>query len=142
LEKHAAGLVRNRAAETDPPAVIEDLFAAPLATNAPVKLLPTLDVRAYRIEGDAALPPPEFGVLSNYTGKVDAARVRAGLEKLQGYYGGLGYSNLNVTLPEQKITNGLVLIRVTGRAADDRRGIHFGRSDNQSLHRARKKTDV
>ena len=108
----------SQAAETDPPAVIEDLFAAPLATNAPVKLLPTLDVRAYRIEGDAALPPPEFGVLSNYTGKVDAARVRAGLEKLQGYYGGLGYSNLNVTLPEQKITNGLVLIRVTGRAAD------------------------
>jgi len=35
----------SQAAETDPPAVIEDLFAAPLATNAPVKLLPTLDVR-------------------------------------------------------------------------------------------------
>lgn len=108
----------SQAAETDPPAVIEDLFAAPLATNVPVKLLPTLDVRAYRIESDTALPSQEFGVLSNYTGKVDSTRVRDGLEKLQDYYGELGFSNLEVTLPEQKITNGVVRIRVAARAAD------------------------
>jgi hemolysin activation/secretion protein len=108
----------SQAAETDSPAVIEDLFAAPLSTNVPVKLLPTLDVRAYRIESDAALPSQELGVLSNYTGKVDSTRVREGLEKLQDYYGTLGLSNLNVTLPDQKITNGLVRIRVTERTAD------------------------
>jgi hemolysin activation/secretion protein len=102
----------SRAAETDPPAVIEDLFAAPLSTNAPVKLVPALDVRTYRIEGNIALPPQEFGMLSNYTGKVDSARVREGLEKLQGHYGELGFSNMDVTLPEQKITNGLVLIKI------------------------------
>ncbi|MGA2030135.1 MAG: hypothetical protein ABSG87_08700, partial [Verrucomicrobiota bacterium] len=89
----------SQAAETNLPAVIEDLFAAPLDTNAPVKLLPALDVRTYQIEGNTALPPQEFGMLSNYTGKVDSTRVREGLEKLQGYYGELGFSNVDVTLP-------------------------------------------
>jgi hemolysin activation/secretion protein len=107
----------SRAAETNSPAVIEDLFAAPLDTNMPVKLLPALDVRTYQIEGNTALPPEEFRMLSNYTGKVDSTRVREGLEKLQGYYGELGFSNLDVTLPEQKITNGLVRIKIIENAA-------------------------
>ncbi len=100
------------AAETNSSAVVEDLFAAPLATNAPVKLLPELDVRTYRIEGNTILSPQEFGMLSNYTGKVDSARVREGLDRLQEHYGELGFSNVNVTVPEQKFTNGLVHIQI------------------------------
>jgi len=100
------------AAETNSPAVIEDLFAAPLATNAPVKLLPALDVRAYWIEGNTALSVQEFGMLSNYTGKVDSTRLCEGLEKLQGQYGDLGFSNVKVTVPEQKFTNGLVRVQI------------------------------
>jgi hypothetical protein len=42
------------------------------------------------------LSPQEFGILSNYTGKVDSARLREGVEKLQGRYGELGFSNLIV----------------------------------------------
>ncbi len=99
-------------AEPGSSAVVEDLFAAPLATNAPVRLLPALDVRTYRIEGNTVLPPEQFGMLSNYTGKVDSTRVREGLDKLQGYYGEIGFSNVNVTLPEQKFTNGLVRIQI------------------------------
>jgi hemolysin activation/secretion protein len=153
LEKHAAGLVRNRAcrndfslsggqpqqmrfqlgvivmitftkilcgvaaAETNSSAVIEDLFAAPLATNAPVKLLPALDVRTYRIEGNTVLSPQEFGMLSNYTGNVDFTRVREGLDRLQGRYDELGFSNVTVTVPEQKFTNGLVRLQVLEDAA-------------------------
>src|SRR6185369_17359193 len=87
----------------------------PLATNAPVKLLPSLEVRTYRIEGKTSLPPDSFGMLSNSTGKVDYTRVREGLDKLQGHYGELGFSNLNVTLPEQKVPNGLVRIQIVQR---------------------------
>jgi hypothetical protein len=70
------------------PAVIEDLFAAPVpaVTNTPPKLLPALDVQTYRIEGNTVLPPEEFGMLSNYTGKVDVSHVREGLDKLQSLY--------------------------------------------------------
>jgi hemolysin activation/secretion protein len=110
-----AKIPAGRAADANPPAVIENLFAAPLATNAPVKLLPSLDVRTYRIEGNTALSPGEFGMLSNYTGKVDSARVREGLDKLQAQYGELGFSNVNVTVLEQKVTNGLVRIQITER---------------------------
>jgi hemolysin activation/secretion protein len=102
------------AEETNPPAVIEDLFAAPLpaVTDAPPKLLPALDVHTYRIEGNTVLPPQEFGMLSNYTGKVHAARVREGLDKLQSHYHDLGFSNVSVTLPEQRFTNGLVRVKI------------------------------
>src|SRR5580692_11335975 len=108
-----AKIFNGMAEETNSPAVIENLFAEPLATNTPVRLLPALDVRVYRIEGNTVLSPEQFGMLSNYTGKVDSARVREGLEKLQEHYGELGFPNVDVTLPEQKITNGLVRIQIT-----------------------------
>ncbi len=106
-----------RAEDDNSPAVIENLFAAPLATNVPVNLLPSIDVRTYRFEGSTVLSPEEFGMLSNYTGNVDSKRLREGLNKLQGRFDELGFSNLNVTLPDQKITNGLVRIRVVEQAA-------------------------
>lgn len=100
-------------AESDSPAVIEDLFAAPTpaATNAPVS--PKFDVRGYRIEGNySVLPPEKFGALSNYTGTVDFARVRDGLGVLQLLYRDLGFATVSVTLPPQKLTNGIVRIKV------------------------------
>jgi hemolysin activation/secretion protein len=109
----------NGAAE-ETSAIVENLFAEPLpaVTNAPPKLLPALDVQTYRIEGNTVLSPEEFGMLSNYTGKVDFARVREGLDKLQFHYRDLGFSNVIVTLPEQKFTNGLVRIKIAGIGAD------------------------
>ena len=110
-----SGKENRLAAETDSsPAVIEDLFAAPVpaVTNAPPKLLPALDVHTYRIEGNTVLAPQAFGMLSNYTGRVDAARVRAGLDKLQSLYRAAGRPDVSVALPEQKFTNGLVRIKI------------------------------
>jgi hemolysin activation/secretion protein len=102
------------AEETNSPAVIEDLFAAPLpaVTDAPPKLLPALDVHTYRIEGNTVLSPEEFGMLSNFTGKVDVTRVREGLDKLQSLYRDSGHPDVSVALPEQKFTNGLVRIKI------------------------------
>ena len=117
-----ANIFNGMAEDTNAPAVVEDLFAAPLpaATSLPPKLLSSLDVRAYRVEGNTALPPETFSVLSNYTGKVDLSRVRQGLDKLQSIYSDSGFSNISVTLPEQKFINGLVRIEIveTNTAAE------------------------
>ena len=79
-------------------------------------------------------------MLSNYTGKVDLRRVREGLDHLQAVYRQSGFSNVNVTLPEQKFTNGLVRIKIVRNQC--RCGIRFGRGDHKSFPRARKqKTD-
>jgi hemolysin activation/secretion protein len=102
------------AADTNPPAVIEDLFAAPvpLVTNAPAKGR-TFDVRGYRIEGNySVLPPEKFGVLSNYTGTVDFTKVRDGLGVIQLLYRDLGFATVSVTLPQQILTNGIVRVKV------------------------------
>ncbi len=108
-----ANIFKSMAQETNPPAVIENLFAAPLpATNTLPKLLPTLDVKAYRIEDSTLLPLSDYGVLSNYTGKVDFARLHEGLDKLQSLYRESGFTNVSVTLPEQKFTNGIVRVAV------------------------------
>ncbi|HVU26216.1 MAG TPA: POTRA domain-containing protein [Verrucomicrobiae bacterium] len=101
------------AEETNSSAIVENLFAEPFpTTNAAVKLLPALDVRSYRIEGNSILPPRDFGMLSNFTGQVDLPRVREGLDKLQAHYRNLGFSNVTVTLPEQKITNSTVRVKI------------------------------
>jgi hemolysin activation/secretion protein len=100
--------------DTNSAAVIEDLFAAPLplVTNAPPKG-PPLEVRAYRVEGNTVLPPDNLGLLTNYTGtNIDFDRLRAGLVRLQMRYRDLGYSTISVTLPQQKLTNGVVRVKV------------------------------
>jgi hemolysin activation/secretion protein len=109
-----ANIFKGVAAETNSPAVIENLFAAPLpaVTNPPPALVPALNVRAYVIQGGTLLPMHEFGVLSNYTGKVDFKRLHEGLDKLQSLYRDSGFTDVSVTLPEQKITNGIVHVEV------------------------------
>jgi hemolysin activation/secretion protein len=110
----------NRAADTNPPAVIENLFADPLpvVTNTPAKAA-KFDVRGYLIEGNQGiLPPQKFAVLSNYTGNVEFARVREGLGVIQLLYHDLGFVTASVTLPQQKLTNGVVRVKVVeGRLA-------------------------
>lgn len=108
-----ATIFNGLADSNDPPPVIEDLFAAPLpGAGAGPKLLPVLDVHAYHIEGNTQLPTEQFGVLSNYTGKVDIIRVQQGLDNLQSLYRNAGYSNVSITLPEQRFTNGIIRIQI------------------------------
>ena len=81
-------------------------------TNTPAQPAPTFEVRSYLIVGNTVLPPEKFGLLSNYTGRVEFARVREGLGKLQLLYRELGFSTISVTLPQQKLTNGIVRVKV------------------------------
>lgn len=104
------------------------------STNAPYKPVgATFDVRAYRIEGNyGVLPPEKFGVLSNYTGTVDFTRVREGLGVLQLLYRDLGFVTVSVTLPKQKLTNGVVQVKVVeGKLADIRitGNLHYSRAN-------------
>jgi len=105
---------KSRAAETNSSAVIENLFAAPTPaiTNAPANNR-TFDVRGYLIEGNTALPPEKFNLLTNYIGPaLDFPRLREGLGKLQLLYRDLGFATISVTLPQQKLTNGFVRIKI------------------------------
>jgi len=110
-------------AQTNSSATVENLFAEPLpvVTNAPKASL-NLDVRTYRIEGNTVLPPQDFGVLSNYTGtNVTFPRLREGLGKVQLRYRELGFPTISVTLPQQRITNGLIRVKVVeGRLGEIR----------------------
>jgi hemolysin activation/secretion protein len=72
----------------------------------------TFEVRGYRIDGNSVLPPEEFGMLSNYTGQIDFAQLREGLGNLQLRYRELGFATVSVTLPRQKLTNGIVRVKV------------------------------
>ena len=70
---------------------------------------PTFRVTSYKIEGNTILSPQKFDFLTNYTGdKVSLARLRAGLGDLQLLYRNLGFATVSVTLPQQKLTNGIV----------------------------------
>jgi hemolysin activation/secretion protein len=74
---------------------------------------PTLDVRGYVIEGNTVLRPEQFSSLTNYTGPaVTFTRLREGLGNLQLLYRNLGFATVSVTLPKQKLTNGIVHVKV------------------------------
>jgi len=80
------------------------------ATNAPVK---GLNIIGYQVEGNTVLSSAELGLLTNYTGaNVNFSRLREALIKLQLRYHDLGYSTISVTLPPQKLTNGIVQVKV------------------------------
>jgi len=79
------------------------------ATNRPVGV----SIHTYLIEGNTVLPPSNFGVLSNYTGtNVSFAQLREGLGKVQLRYHELGFPTISVTLPPQKLTNGVVKVKI------------------------------
>ncbi len=99
-------------------AVFGCVFARPAAGAAAEEATATnrtagVNIRAYQIEGNSLLPPENFRVLSNYTGtNVSFAGLREGLGKVQLRYHELGFPTISVTLPPQKLTNGVVRIKI------------------------------
>jgi hemolysin activation/secretion protein len=93
----------------DPAVTVAAAPASAGATNAPA-----FAVRAYEVEGNTVLPQKMIdGVLTNYTGlSVDVARLRKGLGELQLLYRNLGFATVSVTLPQQRLTNGVVRVQV------------------------------
>lgn len=74
---------------------------------------PSFNVRGYSVEGNTVLPQRLIdGVLTNYVGNIDVARMRQGLGALQLLYRNLGYATVSVTLPQQRLTNGNVRVQI------------------------------
>ncbi len=115
----ADGIVRVRIISR-PPAV--SARPATAANRAAAKPPATLTIKTYRIEGNTVLPPQDFGVLSNYTGtNITVPHLIEGLGKVQLRYRELGFSTISVKLPVQRITNGLVRVKVVeGRLGEIR----------------------
>ncbi len=100
-------------------------------TNAPAA---SFAVHGYVVEGNTALPQPMIdGILTNYTGQtITLPKLREGLGKLQLLYRNLGFATISVTLPQQKLTNGLVRVKVVeGKLGNVTvTGNHFFTSNN------------
>jgi hemolysin activation/secretion protein len=82
----------------------------PASTNAP----PKFPVHAYEITGDTLLTDETLGeILGKYTGtNIGVAEILKAGSELQLEYRDRGYVTVNVTIPPQQITNGIVKIRV------------------------------
>ncbi|HEY6169550.1 MAG TPA: helix-turn-helix domain-containing protein, partial [Verrucomicrobiae bacterium] len=97
------------------------LFAAvapPPATNPPAK---TFQVLGYEVLGNTVLTPDMIvNVVKDYIGANKTFDdIRAALTELQLAYRGRGYVTVSVSLPQQRLTNGVVKVQVTeGRLAD------------------------
>ena len=88
---------------------------------APGKTSLTFYVQAYRIDGETFLPPERLSaILASYTGNVDLARIQAGVGKVREIYNQAGYTNITVFLPLQKMTNGIVIVKVIRAGVKER----------------------
>ena len=90
-------------------------------TNAPTG--PTFEVDKFEVIGNTRLWPEDIAlILTNATGpKVTFEQIRQALGELQLAYRARGYATVAVSLPQQQITNGIVIVKVTeGKLVDIR----------------------
>jgi hemolysin activation/secretion protein len=82
------------------------------STNAPAT--PGFLVKTFDVEGNTVLRPAQIdGILTNYTGpSITVAQLKQGLGELQLLYRQLGFVTVSVTLPQQRLTNGVVRVKV------------------------------
>jgi len=75
---------------------------------------PRFDIVRYEVEGNTLLTPAQVdGALAGHTGKQkDFGDIQRALEALEHAYRGAGWGVVQVTLPEQDITRGVVRFRV------------------------------
>ncbi len=92
--------------------------SVPRATNAPAAVQtnagPRFSVIAYEIHGDTLLPEDALmSIFAKRTGtNVALSDIKQAASDLQMEYRSRGYPTVNVTIPPQTITNGMVKIRV------------------------------
>ena len=84
--------------------------------QAPAEVIapPRFDINRFEVVGNTLLPPSELErVLAPYTGRnKDFGDIQRALESLEAAYRDRGYGVVQVLLPEQDITRGVVQIRV------------------------------
>ncbi|HEX7653678.1 MAG TPA: helix-turn-helix domain-containing protein, partial [Verrucomicrobiae bacterium] len=108
-----------------------DVGAAPaetVVTNPPPAVVsnavPHFKVEKYLVSGNTILPPEKMGVLftnvpTSFGTNVTFADIKSAIGQLQTAYRERGFVTVSVGLPPQKLTNGVVKVKVTeGRLAD------------------------
>ena len=94
------------------------------ATNTTTNSAPRFTVENYLVSGNTVLTPQQIreiltNVPSAFGTNVSFADIRAAVAELQMAYRERGYATISVGLPQQKLTNATVKIKVTeGRLAD------------------------
>ena len=84
-------------------------------TNVPAKpVVKTFSVSRYEVAGNTVLSQAQIdSVLTNHTGPaISIADLRKGLGELQLLYRNFGYPTIYASLPQQKITNGVVRVDI------------------------------
>jgi hemolysin activation/secretion protein len=108
--------------------------------QAPAEVIapPRFDINRFEVAGNTLLPPSELEhVFAPYTGQnKDFGDIQRALESLEAAYRDRGYGVVQVVLPEQDITQGVVQFRVlqsrVGRVLIEG-NTHF---DNQNIRRS------
>ena len=82
-------------------------------TNAPTG--PTFAIRRYDLQGNTLLPAEVVDtIVADFLGeKADFDTIRAALSALQLAYRGRGFATVSLSLPPQKLTDGVVTVKVT-----------------------------
>ncbi len=90
------------------------MVASAAAQGADTTSAPRFDITRFVVEGNTLLKPSEIEeIVSRYTGKQkDFADVQQAQEALQDAYRKKGYGTVQVTLPEQVLSEGVVRLKV------------------------------
>ncbi|MFI4923370.1 MAG: POTRA domain-containing protein, partial [Burkholderiales bacterium] len=90
------------------------VMASAAAQDAKTSPAPQFDITRFDVEGNTLLKTSDIEeIVSRYTGKQkDFADVQRALEALQNAYRKKGYGTVQVVLPEQKLSQGVVRIEV------------------------------
>jgi len=80
----------------------------------PEAAVPVFAIQDYRVEGNTLIPPDKVRtILSPFTGSgKDFGTVQQAVEALEKVYRDQGYAMVMVTLPEQELEKGVVLLKV------------------------------
>lgn len=116
----ASGAQRDKTLKKRAPAARIELAQAPVpavpaaVSPAAVPEAPRFDIERFDVQGNTLLDPTAVAsAVDRFTGKrKDFADVQRALESLQQLYQDLGYSTVQVLLPEQDLENGVVSLRV------------------------------
>ena len=94
--------------------VIEKTAQAATSAEAIAKEV-TFDIKQFQVEGNTLLPQARIDELvAPFTGKNKVyGDIQQALEALDNAYRRLGYGTVNVLVPEQELTSGVVRLRVT-----------------------------
>lgn len=84
------------------------------AADESTQVIPTFDISSYKVEGNSILGQTEIAaILAPYTGKKqDFGTIQQAVDALEHAYQHRGFNTVKVTVPEQELANGIVVLKI------------------------------